>query len=40
MFCAKCKEGKGDTEMCKMCREGVKDNKRRPGFKPKRKGKA
>lgn len=23
LFCARCKNGKGDPQMCKMCHEGI-----------------
>lgn len=25
LFCARCKNGKGSAQMCKMCHEGIKD---------------
>lgn len=25
LFCARCKNGKGDARMCKMCHEGIKE---------------
>lgn len=26
LFCAKCKNGKGPADMCRMCKEGIKDD--------------
>ena len=26
LFCAKCKDGKGPSDMCRMCHEGIKND--------------
>ena len=29
LFCARCRNGKGSTEMCKMCHEGIKKGEKK-----------